>query len=165
MAFFRAFTFNGKKTARKVLDAIEDDLYAFDWYVEEDVAEISVNKRGSHRVHSTWAQDSSNVPGGIGFGAILGSCIGILFGPAGALAGAAVGGGIGGMIGHHENVKFDDPALDDFAESLLPDTSALIYIGDADAVAAFEAALADYDFTTYEAEVDQAVIDAINSNT
>ena len=163
MAYFRTFTFIGKKTADKAFDAIEDNLYTYDWYYEDDVAEISVNKHGHVRIHSTWAQDSSNTPGGIGLGGILGACIGLLFGPGGALAGAATGGSIGGLIGHHENVKFDDPALDDFAASMLPDTSALIYIGDADAVAAFETALADYDFTTYQAEVDQATIDAINA--
>ena len=163
MAYFRAFKFDGKRTARKVFDAIEDNLYTFDWYYEDDVAEISVSKNGHYRVHSTWAQDSSNTPGGIGLGGILGGCIGLLFGPGGALAGAAVGGTIGGLIGHHENVEFNDPALDDFGASMIPDTSALIYIGDTDAVAAFETALAAYDFTTYEAEVDQATVDAINA--
>lgn len=163
MAYFRAFTFVGKRSAREAFDTIEDNLYGFDWYDESNVAEISVNKRGHVRVHSTWAQDSSNTPGGIGLGAILGGCVGMLFGPGGALAGAAVGGSIGGLIGHHENVKFDDPALDDFAASLLPDTSALVYIGDSAAVAAFEAALTDYDFTPFEAKLDDATIAAIEA--
>ena len=163
MAFLRTFTFAGKRTARKVFNDTEDILYSYDWYDEDDVAEISVNNKGHYRVHSTWAQDSSNTPGGIGMGAILGGAIGLLFGPLGAAAGAATGGTVGGLIGHHDNVKLDDPALDDFAASLLPDTSALIYIGDADAGAAFEAALADYDFTTFNAELDQATIDAIEA--
>ena len=163
MAYFRAFTFAGKKTARQTFDAIEDALYTYDWYYEDDVADISVNKNGSIKVHSTWAQDSSNTPAGIGMGGILGGLIGLLFGPGGAMAGAAIGGTVGGLIGHHENVEFDDPALDDFAATLLPDTSALIYIGDEDAVAAFELALGDYDFTSFQAEVDQATIDAINA--
>jgi uncharacterized membrane protein len=163
MTYFRAFTFAGKKTARQAFDEIEDDLYTYDWYFEDDVADISVSKNGHIRVHSTWAQDSSNTPEGIGLGGILGGLIGLLFGPGGAIAGAAIGGTVGGLIGHHENVKFDDPALDDFAATLLPDTSALIYIGDEDAVAAFEVALGAYDFTAFQAEVDQATIDAINA--
>ena len=163
MAYLKTLTFDGKKTARKALDTVEDALWAYDWYDDYDVAEISVNKKGHYRIHSTWAQDSSNTPGGIGLGAILGGTIGLIFGPVGAAAGVAIGGSVGGLIGHHENVKLDDPVLDDFAASLIPDTSALIYIGDADAVAAFVEAFDDYEFTPYEIELEQATIDAIEA--
>ena len=122
MTYFKAFTFDGKKSARKAFDKIEDNLYTYDWYVDGDVAEISVNKIGNYRVHSTWAQDDSNVSGGIGFGAVLGGLVGLLFGPGGAIAGAALGGGVGGLIGDADNVDLEDPALDDFAASLVPDS-------------------------------------------
>ena len=44
MTYFRAFTFDGKRSASKAFDAIEDNLYTYDWYDDGDVAEISVNK-------------------------------------------------------------------------------------------------------------------------
>jgi uncharacterized membrane protein len=156
MTNFKAFTYDGKNTARKVLDVIEDSTATYYW--EDDVALISVNKKGRVRVHSTWAQDSSNVPGGISFGAITGGLIGLLFGPGGALAGAAVGGSIGGLIGHHDNVKFDDPALDNFASSLVNDSSALVLLGDDDVVAEFAAAVADYDAAVFDAVLDDEAV-------
>ena len=70
MSYFKSFTFAGKRQAGKALDAIEDNSDN-DYLWIDDVAVISVNKRGHYRVHSTWAQDSDNVAGGIGFGAIL----------------------------------------------------------------------------------------------
>jgi len=155
MPFFKAFKFEGKNSARKALDKIEDSGNSYDWI--EDVAEIYVNKRGTYRVHSTWAQDSSSVAGGIGFGAYLGGIIGVLFGPGGALAGAAVGGSIGGMIGHHVNVKYNDPVLDDFAASLLKDTSALVIIGSEVTLAEFTDELAEYEVVTFETELSEEV--------
>lgn len=157
MTNFKAFTYDGKKTARKVLDVIEDSPATYFW--EEDVALISVSKKGHIKVHSSWAQDSSDVPGGISLGAITGGLIGLLFGPGGAMAGAAVGGSMGGLIGHHENVKFDDPALDDFAASLVNDSSALILVGTDDALAEFAtAAVADYDAAVFDAVLDDAAV-------
>ena len=84
---FRAFVFEGKKTARKALDTLEDRGTDFVWI--DDVAEVSRSKHGAIRVHSTWAQDDSEVGAGAGFGAVTGGLIGMLLGPAGALAGAA----------------------------------------------------------------------------
>lgn len=164
MTHFKAFTFDGKRSAQRAFDEIEDILYTYDWYVDGDVAEISVNKKGHYRVHSTWAQDDSNVPGGIGFGALLGGFIGCLFGPGGAIAGAALGGSVGGLMGAGENVTFEDPALDAFAASLVNDSSALIILGDAETVAGFAAELAAYDFETYEAELDEAAIKALKAD-
>jgi uncharacterized membrane protein len=161
MTVFRAFTFDGKRSARKALDTIEEKLYTYDWYEEDDVAEISVNSRGSYRVHSTWAQDSDNVPGGIGLGAILGGVIGILFGPGGAIAGAAIGGAYGGLIGASDNIAFEDPELDDFAASLVPDSSALIILGDTETVAAFAAELDDYEVKSFEVELDKESVKAL----
>jgi uncharacterized membrane protein len=153
MSYFKAFTFKGKNAAGKALDKLEWNDTAYYWL--DDVAEVSVNKRGTYRVHSTWAQDSSNVPGGIGWGALLGGLLGAVLGPAGAVAGAAAGGSIGGLIGASINVEFDDPVLDNFAASLLPDTSALVILGDQATVAAVTAALVDYEVTVFETELDK----------
>jgi uncharacterized membrane protein len=159
MSHFKAFTFDGKSSARKAYDKLEDSNNSWDWF--DDIAEISVNKRGTYRVHSTWAQDSSNVPGGIGFGALLGGALGMLFGPGGAIAAAAVEGSVGGLIGHHLNVKFNDPVLDNFAASLLNDTSALVIIGDKLSIAALSEALAEYKLKTFETELDEEVEKAL----
>jgi uncharacterized membrane protein len=132
---FKAFVFDGKKTARKAFDTLEDYTPVYGWV--EDVAEVSCNKHGSIRVHSTWAQDDSAVGAGAGFGAVTGGMLGLMLGPGGALAGAAVGGSLGAMFGAADEIAFDDPALDDFAASLANDTSALVLVGE-------EATLADY---------------------
>jgi uncharacterized membrane protein len=153
MSYFKAFTFVGKGAARKALDKLEwndDSLYWLD-----DIAEVSVNKKGTYRVHSTWAQDSSNVAGGIGWGAMVGGLLGAVLGPAGAVAGAAMGGSLGGLVGASINVEFNDPILDNFAASLLPDTSALVILGDHVTVAAVTTALAEYEVKVFETELDK----------
>ncbi len=153
MSYFKAFTFDGKSAARKALDKLEwnnDSLYWLD-----DMAEVSVNKRGTYRVHSTWAQDSSNVPGGIGYGALVGGLLGSILGPAGTAAGAAMGGSMGGLIGASINAEFNDPVLDTFAASLLPDTSALVIIGEPATVAEVTTALAEYKVKVFEKELDK----------
>jgi uncharacterized membrane protein len=132
---FKAFVFDGKKTARKAFDTLDDYTPAYVWV--GDIAEVSRNKHGSIRVHSTWAQDDSEVGAGAGFGAVTGGMLGLVFGPGGALAGAALGGSLGAMFGAADEIAFDDPALDDFAASLATDTSALVLVGE-------EATLADY---------------------
>jgi uncharacterized membrane protein len=155
MSDFKAFTFDGKSTARNALGKLESRNISWEWL--DDIAEISVNKKGTYRVHSTWAQDSSNVPGGVSYGAILGGVLGLLLGPGGAFAGAAVGGSIGGLIGHHLNVKFNDPVLDKFAASLLNDTSALVILGDKMHIAELSRALSEYDLKTFETVLDEDV--------
>jgi uncharacterized membrane protein len=159
---FKAVTFDGKRTAHKVLNAIDDSVYDYLWI--DDVATISVNKSGHTKIHSTWAQDSSATGTGIGLGALTGGMIGMLFGPGGAMAGAAVAGSIGGLIGHHDNVKFDDPKLDDFAASLVNDTSALIVVGPDTIIDEFNAVLADivdYEYTAYEVALEDAEFEAL----
>lgn len=153
MSYFKAFTFLGKNEARKALDKLEwnDDSY----YWLDDVAEVSVNKRGTYRVHSTWAQDSSNVAGGVGFGVLTGGLLGALLGPVGAVAGAALGGSMGAIAGESMNIEFNDPILDNFAASLLPDTSALVIMGDQATVAAVTAALVDYKVQAFETQLDK----------
>jgi uncharacterized membrane protein len=153
MSYFKAFTFVGRSAARKALDKLEwndDSVYWLD-----DIAEVSVNKRGTYRVHSTWAQDDSAVAGGVGWGAIVGGVLGAILGPAGAVAGAAMGGSIGGLVGASINVEFNDPILDNFAASLLPDTSALVIVGDLKTVAAVTKALAEYEVKVFETELDK----------
>ena len=161
MTFFKSFVFDGHKTARKALDSIEDSDASYIWLDEGDIAEISVNKRGNYRVHSTWAQDSDNVAGGIGFGALLGGMLGMLFGPVGLIAGAAYGGTIGGLIGDDDNIEFNDPILEDFAASLLPDTSALVILGDQLTIEEFTAELADYEAKAFLTELDKETEDAL----
>ena len=120
MIYFKAVTFDGKKTARKVLNALEDIATSYIWMEEGDLAKISVNQKGHISVHSTWAQDSSFVPGGIGFGALAGGVIGMLIGPGGVMAGAAI---------------------DEFTDEL--------------------AALAEYEFAAFEAELDAAALEEL----
>jgi uncharacterized membrane protein len=153
MSYFKAFTFVGRSAARKALDKLEwndDSVYWLD-----DIAEVSVNKRGTYRVHSTWAQDDSTVAGGVGWGAMVGGVLGAILGPAGAVAGAAVGGSLGGLVGASINVEFNDPILDNFAASLLPDTSALVIVGDLTTVADVTKALAEYEVKVFETELDK----------
>ena len=103
----------------------------------DDVAVVSRRKHGPMRIHSTWAQDDSDVGAGAGFGAVTGGLLGLLLGPGGALAGAAVGGSMGAMFGAAADVAIEDPKLDDFAAALDKDTSALILVGE-------EVTLADF---------------------
>jgi uncharacterized membrane protein len=125
---FKALVFDGKKTASKALDTVEDKEDNYLWL--DDIAVISRSKHGSIRVHSTWAQDDSDVGATAGLGALTGGVIGMLLGPGGALAGAAMGGSMGAVFGAAADVAFDDPKLDDFAAALDNDTSALILVGE-----------------------------------
>jgi len=111
---FKAFVFKGKKTAGKALDTLEDRTPVYPWI--DDAAVVSRSKLGVVRIHSTWAQDDSMVGAGTGLGALTGGVLGCLLGPGGALAGAAAGGSIGAMMGAADEIEFDDPKLDDFAE-------------------------------------------------
>ncbi len=136
---FKAYVFDGKKTAGKALDTLEDYTPTYGWI--DDVAELSKSKHGSVRVHSTWAQDDSAVGGGAAFGAVTSGLIGLLFGPGGAAAGAIMGGSLGALVGASSNVAFDDPRLDDFVSALDKDTSALVLVGEKARVAHFTSAV------------------------
>ena len=128
MYAFKAIVFDGKNTAHEALDTLEDRDTIYAW--SDDVAVLSRNKYGSIRIHSTWAQDDSDVGAGAGLGALTGGLIGMLLGPRGLLAGAAIGGSLGAMMGLTDEVAFDDPRLDAFADALEKNTSALILVGD-----------------------------------
>jgi uncharacterized membrane protein len=156
---FKAFLFDGKKTAGKAFDMLEDYTPAYVWI--DDVAVISRSKHGSIRVHSTWAQDDSEVGAGTGLGALTGGLIGLLFGPGGALAGAAVGGSMGALIGASDEIAFDDPKLDDFAASLANDTSALILVAEEGTLADFVSAVEPFGGAVVETDLDENDITAL----
>jgi hypothetical protein len=82
-----AVVFDGKKTAQKALDGLDEATYGDSLWVD-DVAVISRNKLGFIRVNSTWAESDDAVAAGTGFGALTGALIGAAAGPGGALAGA-----------------------------------------------------------------------------
>jgi uncharacterized membrane protein len=134
---FEAVIFNGKRTARKALDTLEDSGAVYGWI--DDVAIMSRNKLGFISIHSTWAQDDSAVGAGGGWGMATGALLGLIAGPGGAMAGAAAGGSMGALIGLGSEVALDDPRLDDFAQALDKDTSALVLVGEKPTIADFGA--------------------------
>ncbi len=156
---FKAFVFNGKKTARKAFDTLEDNTRDYAWI--GDVAEVSRSKHGSIRVHSTWAQDDSDVGGGAGFGAVTGGLIGLLFGPGGALAGAVMGGSLGALLGASDDIAFDDPKLDEFAAALRNDTSALILVGEVATLDDFVSAVKPFGGKIIETDLNEKDIKAL----
>ena len=159
MYAFKAFVFDGKKTAGKAFDTLEDYTPAYEWI--DDVAIVSRSKHGSIRVHSTWAQDDSAVGGGTAFGAITGGLLGLMLGPGGALAGTITGGSLGFLIGASADLAFDDPRLDDFAAALVDDTSALILVGDETTVADFVSAVEPFGGKIIETDLDEDDIKAL----
>lgn len=159
MTGFRAFIFDGKKTAGKAFDTLEDYTPAYAWI--DDVAIVTKSKHGSIRVHSTWAQDDSAVGGGTAFGAITGGLIGLLLGPAGALAGAAAGGSMGFLIGASADLAFDDPRLDDFAAALVNNTSAVILVGEEASLADFVSAVTPFGGKIIQTDLDEDDIKAL----
>jgi uncharacterized membrane protein len=156
---FKAFVFDGKKTAHKALDTLEDYTPAYLWI--DDVALLTKSKHGSIRVHSTWAQDDSAVGAGTGFGAITGGLIGLMLGPAGAMAGAAVGGSMGFLMGASADLAFDDPRLDDFADAMVNDTSSLILVGDEATVADFASAVEPFGGKLIQTDLNEDDIKAL----
>jgi len=156
---FKAYVFDGKKTAGKAFDTLEDYLPAYYWI--DDAAVISRSKNGAIRVHSTWAQDDGEVGADAGFGALTGGLIGVLFGPGGALAGAAIGGSFGAMIGASDEFAFDDPRLDDFAAALTNDTSALVLVGEEATLIDFASAVEPYGGTIIETDLDENDVTAL----
>jgi len=162
MVAFKAVTFKGKKTAAKAFDTMEDYSPEYLWL--DDVAVVSRSKHGHLRVHSTWAQDDSAVGAGAGFGAVTAGLIGLVFGPAGAAAGAVFGGSLGALIGAGSNVTFDDPALDDFAASLIPDSSALVLVGEEATLADFVSAVEPFGGKVVETDLNEDDIKALRKD-
>ena len=56
-----------------------------------------------------------------------------------------MGGSMGGLLGLSADLAYDDPALDDFADALDKDTSALVLVGEEATLADFDAAAAEFD--------------------
>ena len=156
---FKAFVFNGKKTAGKALDTLEDHTPVYPWI--DDAALVSRSKLGTIRIHSTWAQDDSAVGVGAGFGAVTGGLLGVLLGPGGALAGAAMGSSMGALFGVADEVAFDDPRLDDFAASLAKDSSALVLVGEAPSLADFTSAVEPFGGKVIETNLDEKDVKAL----
>ena len=156
---FKAFVFNGKKTAGRAFDTLEDHMPVYPWI--DDAAVVSRSKLGIVRIHSTWAQDDSAVGVGTGVGALTGALLGVLLGPGGVLAGAAVGGSMGAMFGVGSEIAFDDPRLDEFAASLTKDTSALILVGEKVSIADFTSAVTPFGGKVIETNLDDKDIAAL----
>lgn len=138
MTGYVAVVFDGKRTAGKALDTLDDAPTPYPWV--DDVAVVKKNHLGAIHVDSTWAQDDSATSASAGMGALTGGLIGLLFGPGGAMAGAAISGTIGGLMGAAANATVADPRLDDFAASLTNNTSAMVIVGDESTLEAFAAA-------------------------
>ena len=156
---FKAFVFNGKKTAGKAFDTLEDHMPTYTWI--EDAAVVSRSKLGFTRIHSTWAQDDSAVGVGTGLGALTGGLLGLLLGPGGALAGAAAGGSLGALFGVTDEIAFDDPRLDDFAASLAKDTSALVLVGEGPVLADFVTAVTPFGGKIIETNLNEDDVKAL----
>lgn len=144
----RAIVFDGRKTAGKALDKLDDEG-VIDWL--DEVAVISRGKHGMIRVHSTWAQDDTATTAGIGFGALTGGLVGAMLGPQGAIAGAVgagalAGGSLGGMLGVTSEVAVGDDRLEAFAAKLEDDTSALVLVSDPERSSAFVSAFEPYGY-------------------
>ncbi|MFC3615640.1 DUF1269 domain-containing protein [Lutimaribacter marinistellae] len=155
---FKAVKFNGKKTARKALNTLEDYTPAYPWI--DDLAIVSRNNLGFLSVHSTWSADGA-LGEETGWGLITGALIGLLFGPAGAAAGAAMGGSFGAMFGAIDELAFDDPVLEDFASSLDRDTSALILVGEKVTLDDFGSAIEPLGGTIVSTDIDEKDIQAL----
>jgi uncharacterized membrane protein len=159
---FKAFVFNGKKTASKALDTLEDHMPVYPWI--DDAAVVSKNKLGFTRIHSTWAQDDSAVGAGTGFGVVTGALLGSLLGPGGAAAGAAMGGSVGAAAGAASEIALDDPRLDDFVASLAKDTSALILVGERASILDFTSAVEPFGGKVIETNLDEKDVKALRKS-
>lgn len=155
---FKAVKFDGKKTARKALNTLEDYTPAYAWI--DDVAVVSRNHLGLLSIHSTWSADGA-VGEEAGWGLITGGLVGLLFGPAGAAAGAAMGGSFGALFGAIDELAFDDPVLENFASSLDRDTSALILVSEKSMLENFESAVEPLGGTIVSTDIDEKDIEAL----
>jgi uncharacterized membrane protein len=158
MVHFKAITFKGKRTAAKALATI-DEQSSYRWI--DDIAVISVGKLGFARVDSSWAQSDTAVGAELGWGALTGAMIGALFGPQGALAGALGGGSIGGVIGASFDIAVSDPRLEEFANRMKKDTSALVLVNDGPYASEFSTAFEPFNGELIETELDVKDVETI----
>ena len=158
MATFTAYLFDGKRTAQKVLDELEDSSNGYRWV--DDVAVVAKDKLGLLKINSTWAQDEMGATG-FGWGAITGGLLGLMTGPGGALAGAAMGGSLYGLMGATMDLAFDDPKLDEFGERLKKNTSALVLVTDETYLNDYELAMEPYGGVLIETDLNEDDINYI----
>jgi uncharacterized membrane protein len=156
---FEAVVFDGKRTARKALDTLEDHAPAYGWI--DDVAVVARNKLGFVSIYSTWAQDDRAVGAGAGWGMVTGALLGLMAGPGGALAGAAAGGSMGALMGVGTEVALDDPRLDTFAQALERDTSALILVGEKPTIVDFGSIVEPLGGKIVKSDLDENDVNAI----
>ena len=163
MAIFRAITFQGKKTASKALNAIEENN---DYIWIDDIAVLSRSKNGFIRVDSTWAQEDTAVGASAGWGALTGALLGALMAPQGAIA-AAIGAGafsvgtFSALFSELFNVAVSDPRLEEFAASLKNDSSALVLVADAVYADEFGTVFAPYGGKVIETEINEHDVEAL----
>ena len=81
--------------------------------------------------------------------------------PGGALAGAATGGSLGDLFGVTDEIVFDDPRLDEFADSLKKDTSALILVGEAPTLADFTSAVEPFGGVVIQTDLNDNEVNAL----
>ena len=161
MVEFKAYMFDGKRTASKALDTLEDYAPAYTWI--DDVAMVSRSKDGHLRVYSTWGQDE-RAKSGINWGAIVGGVIGLLFARRkGAMIGSSIGGAVGGFLGWGKDVALDDPKLDQFASSLSRDTSSLVLVGDEALMSSFSEAVEPFGGELIETQLADKDVKALKS--
>ena len=96
---FKVFVFDGKKTAGKAFDTLEDYTPAYEWI--DDAAVISRSKHGSTACTAPWAQDDSEIGAGAGLGVLTGGLIGLLFGRGGGI-GRCGRRWLGGRLDRHQ---------------------------------------------------------------
>ncbi|MGB5878538.1 MAG: DUF1269 domain-containing protein, partial [Thermoanaerobaculia bacterium] len=73
----------------------------------------------------------------------------------------ALGGSMGFLFGASADMAFDDPRLDDFAEALVNDTSALILVGDDGVVDDFVSAVEPFGGKIIQTDLDEDDIKAL----
>ena len=158
MATFTAYLFDGRRTAQKVLDELEDSSNDYMWV--DDVAVVSKNKLGFLKINSTWAQHEMGASG-FGWGAITGGLLGLMTGPGGALGGAALGGSLYGLMGATMDLALDDPKLDEFGSRIQKNSSAIVLVTDEEYLSDYGLAMEPYGGTLIETELNEDDIDYI----
>lgn len=157
MIYFKAFRFNGMKSARHALDNMEISDTTFIPIKEEEVAEISVNNLGVYSVHGSWNQNYTILSAGIDYYTPLSNVFGLIFSPGGAFAGVGSDDSISSLIGHINNIEIRDPVLNDFAASMGSDTSALVVLGDQSIIDATTEELIEYETETFEVKLEDEI--------
>ena len=160
MLHVTALVFDGRKTAGKALDTLEEEAPEARVWID-DVAVISRSKHGMLRINSTWAESDDAALAGTGLGAITGGLIGAMMGPGGALAGAVTGGMLLAVTGLGANLAVEDPRLQELGSKLRDDTSALVLVADEPTAADFRSAFQTYDAAVIETDLNEHDVKAL----